>query len=38
MKKTYVSVELETESAGKFREYLRDMHIVFETSDAGNPE
>lgn len=36
MNRKYVSVELESEPAGKFREYLRDMHIVFETSGAGD--
>ena len=29
------NTELKGNDVGKFREYLRDMHINFETSEAG---
>ena len=33
--RVYKNVELKKSIAGRFKEYCRDMHINFETSDAG---
>ncbi len=32
----WVNTELPRETAGRFKEFLRDMHIRFEASEAGN--
>ena len=32
----YKNVELKKEVAGKFKEYCRDMHLKFETSEVGD--
>ncbi|SDN31326.1 hypothetical protein SAMN04490370_11656 [Eubacterium ruminantium] len=34
--KRWVNVELAKETAGRFKEYCRDYHIKFETSDCFN--
>lgn len=31
----WLSTELKGNDVGRFREYCRDMHLNFETSDAG---
>lgn len=36
MFKYNVSTELPRETAGRFKEYLRDMHIWYEASECGN--
>jgi hypothetical protein len=32
----WVNCELPKETAGRFKEYCRDMHIKFEASECGN--
>lgn len=34
--KRYYSTELSKITAGRFKEYLRDSHILYETSECGN--
>lgn len=34
--KRWVRCDLPKETAGRFREYCRDMHITHETSENGN--
>lgn len=34
--KQWYSTELEKELAGRFKEYCRDMHLTYETSEVGN--
>lgn len=34
-KRKWVNTELKGTDTGRFREYCRDMHINFETSEAG---
>lgn len=32
----WVNIELPKETAGRFKEYCRDMHITYETSECFN--
>lgn len=34
--RNWYNVELAKDSAGKFKEFLRDYHIKFESSECGN--
>lgn len=36
MLRTWMSTELPTETAGRFKEYCRDMHLKYEASEAGD--
>ena len=36
MSKKWVNTELPKETAGRFKEYCRDMHIKFESSECYN--
>lgn len=36
MSKKWVNTELQREIAGRFKEYLRDMHIKYEASECGD--
>jgi len=36
MMRTWYNVELAKETAGRFKEYLRDNHITYEPSENGN--
>ena len=35
-KRVYKNVELKKDIAGRFKEYCRDMHLNYETSEAGD--
>ena len=34
--RTWYNVELAKETAGRFKEYLRDMHLKYEASECGD--